>query len=63
MLFGLPEGMPLYIDSRVLAWDWVILGGGGRSTKIRVSPQILLAAGGESIAGLAVERREASTPR
>lgn len=61
--FGLPEGMPLYIDSRVMGWDWVILGGGGRSTKIRVSPHILLAAGGESIEGLAVERREASTPR
>jgi len=58
--FGLPPGMPLYVDSRVLAWDWIILGGGGRSTKIRISPEVLLRMGGTSVEALAVERRETS---
>jgi prolyl-tRNA editing enzyme YbaK/EbsC (Cys-tRNA(Pro) deacylase) len=61
--FGLPSGMPLYVDSRVFAWDWIILGGGGRGTKIRVSPEILTKVGGQSIEGLAVERREPSPSR
>jgi prolyl-tRNA editing enzyme YbaK/EbsC (Cys-tRNA(Pro) deacylase) len=61
--FGLPEGMPLYVDSRVLAWDWVILGGGGRGTKIRISPEVLIKMGGESVEGLAIERREAAPSR
>lgn len=61
--FGLPAGMPLYVDSRVLAWDWVILGGGGRGTKIRISPGVFALLGGESVEGLAIERREASPLR
>jgi prolyl-tRNA editing enzyme YbaK/EbsC (Cys-tRNA(Pro) deacylase) len=61
--FGLPPGMPLYVDSRVFACDWIILGGGGRSTKIRISPAILTRLGGESVEGLAIERREAPAPR
>src|SRR5262249_20867387 len=61
--FGLPPGMPLYVDARVLAWDWVILGGGGRDTKIRVSPAVLALLGGETVEGLAVERRESSPAR
>src|SRR5919198_820351 len=31
--FSLPAGMPLYVDDRVMAADWIILGGGGRSLK------------------------------
>jgi len=38
--FGLPEDLPLYVDSRVLDLDWIILGTGGRNGKIRVSPQV-----------------------
>jgi prolyl-tRNA editing enzyme YbaK/EbsC (Cys-tRNA(Pro) deacylase) len=58
--FGLPPGMPLYVDARVFACEWIILGGGGRATKIRLSPEALRLVGGESVEGLAVERREAS---
>ena len=39
-VFALPEGLPLYVDARVMACDWVILGGGGRSKKIKISPEI-----------------------
>lgn len=39
--FGLPEDMAVYVDAAVLDLDYVILGGGGRSSKIKASPQIL----------------------
>jgi prolyl-tRNA editing enzyme YbaK/EbsC (Cys-tRNA(Pro) deacylase) len=40
-VFGLPEGMPIFVDARVLALDYVILGSGGRNGKIKVAPQVL----------------------
>lgn len=55
-VFALPEGLPVYVDERVMAPDWIILGGGGRSTKIRASPEILRRLPGvEVVAGLATE--------
>lgn len=39
--FGLPDDLPIYIDERVMELDAVIVGGGDRSTKLRVSPQAL----------------------
>ena len=39
-IFALPPDMPLYVDERVMALDWVILGGGGRDTKIRTTPEV-----------------------
>ena len=39
--FGLPEGLPIYVDEAVMAPEWVILGGGGRSSKIKVAPAAL----------------------
>src|SRR5690242_18913675 len=30
-VFGLPEGVPLYVDDRLMALDYVILGSGGRA--------------------------------
>lgn len=38
--FGIPEGLPLYVDARVVARPTVIVGGGSRSSKIRVDPEI-----------------------
>jgi prolyl-tRNA editing enzyme YbaK/EbsC (Cys-tRNA(Pro) deacylase) len=38
--FGLPDGLPLFVDGRVMALDWVILGTGGRNGKIKVSPEV-----------------------
>src|SRR3989442_13978395 len=45
--FSLPAGMPLYIDDRIPPLDWVILGGGGRSLKIKISPAVFEKLGAE----------------
>lgn len=39
--FALPPGLPLYIDSRVMACEWVIVGAGGRGAKVKVAPRVL----------------------
>jgi prolyl-tRNA editing enzyme YbaK/EbsC (Cys-tRNA(Pro) deacylase) len=39
-VFGLPESMPIYVDDRIMALDWVILGIGGRDGKIKVAPEV-----------------------
>jgi prolyl-tRNA editing enzyme YbaK/EbsC (Cys-tRNA(Pro) deacylase) len=41
-LFALPESLAIYIDERVMAQDYVIVGGGSRSSKIRIAPPLLL---------------------
>ena len=40
--FGLPEELPLYVDSKVMGTSRVILGGGSRSGKISINPKELL---------------------
>ena len=37
--FGLPSGLPIYIDHRVMGLSSVVVGGGSRSQKLRVSPR------------------------
>jgi prolyl-tRNA editing enzyme YbaK/EbsC (Cys-tRNA(Pro) deacylase) len=39
-VFALPEGMPLYVDEALMSCSYVILGGGSRSTKIKVAPEV-----------------------
>jgi len=39
--FGLPESLPVYVDEAVMAPEWIILGGGGRSSKIKLAPAAL----------------------
>jgi prolyl-tRNA editing enzyme YbaK/EbsC (Cys-tRNA(Pro) deacylase) len=51
--FSLPAGMSLYVDHRVMSPDWVILGGGGRSLKIKISPDVFKKIGAEIVTGLA----------
>ena len=51
--FSLPPGMPLYVDDRVMAAEWIILGGGGRSMKIKTSPEVFRKLGAEVVSGLA----------
>ncbi|MFV1962703.1 MAG: YbaK/EbsC family protein [Acidimicrobiia bacterium] len=41
-IFGLPDDLPVWIDSRVLDNDWVIVGAGSRSAKIRLDPSQLI---------------------
>ena len=39
--FGLPDGLPILVDSRVMDAPWVVLGGGNRSSKLKLAPEVL----------------------
>ena len=39
--FGLPDGLPIWVDPGVLDRDWVVFGGGTRTAKVKASPRIL----------------------
>ena len=39
-VFALPEDLPIYVDDKLLALDWLILGSGSRSSKIKISPEV-----------------------
>ncbi len=55
--FGLPAGLPVLVDARVMTPDWIILGGGNRSSKLRVTPHTLRSlASVRVVEGLAVQR-------
>ncbi len=59
--FAIPEGLPLYVDARVLGRPTVIVGGGSRSTKVRVDPEIFRRLPGcRVVEGLAMDRSAAS---
>jgi prolyl-tRNA editing enzyme YbaK/EbsC (Cys-tRNA(Pro) deacylase) len=38
----LPDGLPVWIDAAVMDCEYVVLGGGNRSSKIKANPRILL---------------------
>ena len=40
--FGLPDSLPLFIDAAVMEREWVIVGGGSRSIKLRIAPGMLM---------------------
>jgi prolyl-tRNA editing enzyme YbaK/EbsC (Cys-tRNA(Pro) deacylase) len=40
-VFGLPPDLPIYIDSAVLEARSIVVGGGSRSRKIRIAPEVL----------------------
>ena len=53
---GLPESLPLMVDSKVMQCDYIILGGGSRSLKIKISPTVFdLTPNTEIVEGLAPE--------
>jgi prolyl-tRNA editing enzyme YbaK/EbsC (Cys-tRNA(Pro) deacylase) len=56
-VFGLPDSVPLYIDARVMEREYVIVGGGNRSTKIRIAPEHLLRLQRATVADIAVPRQ------
>ena len=39
--FALPAEIPLYVDARVMALDWIIVGSGGRDSKLKLAPDAL----------------------
>lgn len=56
--FALPPELPLYVDDKLMALEYVILGSGSRSSKINVSPQVLeTLPNAQVIAGLSLEPR------
>ena len=55
-VFGLPDGLPTWVDSRVIERERIVLGGGSRSWKVIASPSILRALPRvEVVEGLATE--------
>jgi prolyl-tRNA editing enzyme YbaK/EbsC (Cys-tRNA(Pro) deacylase) len=40
-LLALPPDLPIYVDDRIMTLDYVILGGGSRSSKIKIAPEAL----------------------
>jgi len=39
--FGLPDDLPILVDARVMEPDWIVLGGGNRSSKLKLAPDAL----------------------
>jgi prolyl-tRNA editing enzyme YbaK/EbsC (Cys-tRNA(Pro) deacylase) len=55
--FGLPSGLPLWVDAAVMDRERIVLGGGSRSWKVIASPEILRTLPNvEIVAGLAGPR-------
>jgi prolyl-tRNA editing enzyme YbaK/EbsC (Cys-tRNA(Pro) deacylase) len=55
-VFGLPDDVPLYIDGQVMEREYVIVGGGNRSTKIKLAPEHLRKLSRAIVAEIAVPR-------
>jgi prolyl-tRNA editing enzyme YbaK/EbsC (Cys-tRNA(Pro) deacylase) len=55
-VFALPPDLPVYVDDKLMARDWVILGSGSRSSKIKISPEVFRRLSNATIVpGLAIE--------
>jgi prolyl-tRNA editing enzyme YbaK/EbsC (Cys-tRNA(Pro) deacylase) len=53
-VFGLPAGLPVWIDAAVMGRERIVVGGGTRSWKVLAPPSILLTLdGAEVVEGLA----------
>jgi prolyl-tRNA editing enzyme YbaK/EbsC (Cys-tRNA(Pro) deacylase) len=61
-VFGLPADLPIWVDSRVMDRERVVLGGGSRSWKVIADPAILrVLPGVELVEGLATDPAVAAT--
>lgn len=56
-IFGIPDSIPVWVDSRVMDQDWVIVGAGSRSAKIKLHPRQL-----ENLEGFEVVDELAKSP-
>jgi prolyl-tRNA editing enzyme YbaK/EbsC (Cys-tRNA(Pro) deacylase) len=56
-VFGLPDTVPLYIDAHVMEREYVIVGSGNRSTKIKLAPEHLTRLQRATVADIAVPRQ------
>ncbi len=60
-VLALPPDLPIYIDDRVMALNYVILGSGSRSSKIKLAPETLeRLPNARVVPGLAMEMRTES---
>jgi prolyl-tRNA editing enzyme YbaK/EbsC (Cys-tRNA(Pro) deacylase) len=59
---GLPAEIPIYLDERVMEQPRVILGGGNRSSKVRLAPAELLKLPNTQVADIAQLWSAAATP-
>jgi prolyl-tRNA editing enzyme YbaK/EbsC (Cys-tRNA(Pro) deacylase) len=48
-VFALPPDLPIYVDEKLMPLDYVILGGGNRSTKVKIAPSALPALPGVQV--------------
>ena len=39
-VFALPPDLPIYVDDKLMEREWVILGSGSRSSKIKIAPDV-----------------------
>lgn len=53
---GLPPSVPIHVDSRVMERDRIIVGGGNRSSKIRLAPSELLKLPNAQVSDIGVPR-------
>ncbi len=55
-IFGLPDALPVWLDSRVMERHWVVVGAGSRTAKIKFDPSQLADIDGyEVVPDLAME--------
>lgn len=55
-VFAIPDSIPIYVDRRVMDAEYVIVGGGNRSTKIKLAPGELRKVPNLAVAEIATER-------
>jgi prolyl-tRNA editing enzyme YbaK/EbsC (Cys-tRNA(Pro) deacylase) len=48
-VFALPPDLPIYVDGGLMAFPWIILGGGSRSLKVKIAPDVLRVLPGASV--------------
>jgi prolyl-tRNA editing enzyme YbaK/EbsC (Cys-tRNA(Pro) deacylase) len=39
-VFALPPDLPIYVDEGLMSLPWIILGGGSRSLKVKITPEV-----------------------
>jgi prolyl-tRNA editing enzyme YbaK/EbsC (Cys-tRNA(Pro) deacylase) len=58
--FGLPATVPVFVDAPIMNLDRVVVGGGGRGLKLRLTPKALLSLDSVEVAEIGRDRPPAS---
>ncbi len=54
-VLALPPALPIHVDSRIMALDWIILGGGSRSLKVKTIPDVFRRLPSTTVSEIATE--------